>query len=344
VLEIVTDEPSYAYYAETTFYACYSLLYCTFVFVHLKRDKSDCVVSVPLFVFTAALNTVLMLLVMSMMLYEALVYGTWLIVATFGVITLRPFVNAIISGSCEGLAIMVKALPVFVLATPAFIAFMSAYNMSRLADLTWGNRLTISRAKAAQRRKSLALPGDAGGATDSDLLERWLQKQMFGCKVLNTLIVAANVTLMVFFESILKTWAFLPEIQSARDTLGVYDSALELCIIFSSLWAFLRFIGFCFHAIRQIKLSCGKIRRGVSKASARGHGQGVERGSSGFEGSNPMTATRAQPQKPPPGRKKRGPSVWEVVFDPSSWYNYYVNSESGESAWDPPEGWKGKNR
>lgn len=146
--------PNRAYTVEIAFYAFYGLMYVIFVAVHLKRSAPyDNVVCVPLFSFVIFINAIMMIMVIATILYESLLYSTWPIILTFGALSMWPFVNALISGSKEALSIMVRALPVFVLATPTFIAFLSAYNISRLADLTWGNRPTISKVKSDERRK-----------------------------------------------------------------------------------------------------------------------------------------------------------------------------------------------
>ena len=61
-----------------------------------------------------------------------------------------------------------------------------------------------------------------------------------------------------------------------------------------------------------------------------------------FGGENPMReGGTTRPAKPPPGRRKRGPSAWERFLDEGSGHDYWVNTETGESNWDPPVGWKG---
>lgn len=175
-----------------------------------------------------------MILVIATIVYETLMYSTLPIVLTFAAISFWPFINALISGSKEALSIMVRALPVFILATPTFIAFLSAYNISRLADLMWGNRPTISKVKREERRKSLAMDGENANANDPAILELWLKQQMKWCGALNVFIVGINLILMVFMESILKSIAFLPEIYSTRSVAGTYDGALEVCVVFSS--------------------------------------------------------------------------------------------------------------
>ena len=161
---------------------------------------------------------------------------------------MNPNPRFLVAGSFEALSIMIRALPVFVLLNPTFIAFMSAYNMSRLADLTWGNRPTISQVKAEHRRKSLDMPDHAAR------LEIWLAEQMSGCKKLNFALVVANLVIMVVLEPILKTTAFLPEIMSTRATRGTYDGALEVCVIFSTPWVLLLLIGIVFHSLRHLLL------------------------------------------------------------------------------------------
>mmetsp|Transcript_10831 Transcript_10831/g.21563 ORF Transcript_10831/g.21563 Transcript_10831/m.21563 type:complete len:185 (+) Transcript_10831:3-557(+) len=125
---------------------------------------------------------------------------------------------------------------------------MPAYNISRLADLSWGNRPTISQVKAESRRKSLDMSDDAAR------LEIWLAEQMAGCKRLNFALVVANLIIMVVLEHILKSTAFLPEIKSTRVTPGIYDGALEVCVIFSTPWVLLLIIGTLFHSIRHLLL------------------------------------------------------------------------------------------
>eukprot|EP00520_Triparma_pacifica_P014899 CAMPEP_0118667280 /NCGR_PEP_ID=MMETSP0785-20121206/19699_1 /TAXON_ID=91992 /ORGANISM="Bolidomonas pacifica, Strain CCMP 1866" /LENGTH=630 /DNA_ID=CAMNT_0006561717 /DNA_START=602 /DNA_END=2490 /DNA_ORIENTATION=- len=347
VAELLTDER--AYEAETIFYSLYGLTYGLFVTVHLKRQAPhDTVVSVPFFMIIVVVNATLMILVISMMIYEAFVYGSWPIVATFGAITIWPLLNALISGSGEGFLLMLRSLPVFTLATPTFIAFIPAYNMARLADLTWGNRPTISQPKAVARRKSLAMPGEELD-DEPKILEKWLQKQMLGCKVLNLILVSVNLVLMVFLEKILKSFSFLPEIKSSREVAGTYDGALELCVIFSAPWILLLSIGLFFHLFRLVRKLCKLVRVGrggeaESEAQSLSMIKNSEHSSSSMfqQGTNPMAKAeeKGKTHELPKARKTRGISVWEQYVDADSGFEYYCNIETGETQWEPPPGWK----
>ncbi|GMH63154.1 hypothetical protein TL16_g03641 [Triparma laevis f. inornata] len=245
--------PHHAYSIEIAFYIFYGSLYVIFVAVHLKRSAPhDNVVSVPLFSFVIFINVIMMILVIATIVYEKLLYSTLPIILTFAAISFWPFINVLISGSKEAISIMVRALPVFT-PTPTFIAFLSAYNISRLADLTWGNRPTISKVKREERRKSLAMDGENANANDPAILELWLKQQMKWCGALNDFIVGINLVLMVFMESILKSIAFLPEIYSTRSVAATYDGALEVRVAFSSPWVLQLLVGTGFHCVRWAK-------------------------------------------------------------------------------------------
>eukprot|EP00948_MAST-09A_sp_MAST-9A-sp1_P002958 g2958.t1 len=280
---------------ETMFYIIYSIMYITFVSIHLKRKPPyDCVVHIPSFLSIITFNAVMMHLVMFMLTYEFFVYNVWQILATFMFITLMPFVNICISGSWEGLYIMVSSFYVFTLATPTFIGFFPAYNFARLSDLTWGNRPTISHAKAVERKISLTISslrsdrsiaedelvivedeedleledgGEAGKketffashskdtySIESKQLAQWLSLQITVCKIMNFILVVANVILMVLLEFLLKRGAFLPEFSGSRTVMDrTYTGALEICVIFSTPWCIILIIGFAFHAQRQVR-------------------------------------------------------------------------------------------
>ena len=80
---------------------------------------------------------------------------------SYASVPLLPIIGALMTRDLEGAWLMVKAFPVFALASPSFVGFLSAYSASRVADLTWGNRPTTTAKEAKERRDSLNLEDDA---------------------------------------------------------------------------------------------------------------------------------------------------------------------------------------
>ena len=68
----------------------------------------------------------------------------------------------------EGALLLVKAFPVFMIASPSFVGTLSAYCAARAADLSWGNRPAASPEEQVRRRLALKLPVD-----DDALMSRW---------------------------------------------------------------------------------------------------------------------------------------------------------------------------
>ena len=100
---LVTElSPDHAKMSEIVFYCIYGAIYAAFVFVHLKRPKlRDVVVSVKFFLSVAVLNATFMFLVIALIFYEAVVYGTWPIAVAFAAISLTPILIAAVSGDRE---------------------------------------------------------------------------------------------------------------------------------------------------------------------------------------------------------------------------------------------------
>lgn len=267
--------PTSAYYLQAIFYGMYASLYVCFVVVHLKRpSQRDTIVHVPMFEMVIGFNATMMLISIGTIAYEAVAYGSYPIVLTYCLVAGSPLAVALMSGDAEAPGLMARSLPAFILATPTFVAFLSAYNFARLADLTWGNRPTVSPAKAEEQRVSAFGVEDEADRRREALfqqarLERWLSEQMLGCAKLNAVLVALNLALMATLPSLLKSWAFLPHVESRRDSLRPYDGALELCVIFSAPWVLQLLTAALFHGHRRLNRCCHPLRRARVESDGR---------------------------------------------------------------------------
>ena len=105
---------------------------------------------------------VMALLVLAALVLEGVLYGAWAVPLVYVCLCALPFLVGAISGDLEALGLMLKCFPIYLLAVPSFVGSASAYNLARLADITWGNRpaasagtpacASTSRTTAAGRR------------------------------------------------------------------------------------------------------------------------------------------------------------------------------------------------
>jgi len=76
------------------------------------------------------------------------------------------------------------------------------------------------------------------------------------------------------------------------------------------------------------------------KSVAEGMFDGVANPMRGVGGENPMNKGRGRP--PPSKLRARGVSAWEKEYDEGSKCDYYLNTATGETQWEQPDGWEGK--
>jgi len=227
----------------------YCLLYAFFVYVHVKRTKNDRVVVPWLFKLIFVFNGLLTLLVLLALLLEAVLYSAYAVVVLYAVaLGLLPIGIALVSGSIEGLSIMIGALPVWVLAMPTFVAFFSAYNLARLADITWGNRPAASAAQIAQKNAKLGIDSDAPRK-----LAEWLEVQTRGCQIFNVFFVTLNIILVFMGKPIVQLFAgMLPNSGAilpgdGQTAFTVAEGSFVMCLLWSVPFIVQMVIAFFFH-------------------------------------------------------------------------------------------------
>jgi len=237
--------PTSKFIAEGVQGLIFATLYAAFVYVHLKRSNGDCVLQPKLvnlvFIYTT---------IMSFISFGAMLHGltsgqlandTF----TFSLIPIgMPFVNALISGSYEGFVIMIQSWLIYFLTAP-FAGFCGAYNLARLADISWGNRPAASAAAEEHKNKSIGLQNEA------DMQQQWLERQMSKGALLNLTLVFSNIAVMVLAK------VFLPRALSrwnltSSKTYTEHDVLPYLFIFFSSGSILQLLLGFVFHANRRV--------------------------------------------------------------------------------------------
>merc|ERR1712151_1042360 len=107
-----------------------------------------------------------------------------------------PFVTTLVSGSYEGVIIMLRSCLVSYLTGP-FAAFWGAYNFARLADVSWGNRPVESASAEERKQKSTGLQHEA------DMQQEWLQRQMSRCGFFNLVLVLVNLVIILYVARLL---------------------------------------------------------------------------------------------------------------------------------------------
>eukprot|EP00312_Isochrysidales_sp_CCMP1244_P039535 CAMPEP_0202770630 /NCGR_PEP_ID=MMETSP1388-20130828/39241_1 /ASSEMBLY_ACC=CAM_ASM_000864 /TAXON_ID=37098 /ORGANISM="Isochrysis sp, Strain CCMP1244" /LENGTH=192 /DNA_ID=CAMNT_0049439483 /DNA_START=50 /DNA_END=625 /DNA_ORIENTATION=+ len=151
----------------------------------------------------------------------------------------------------EGALLLVKAFPVFMIASPSFVGTLSAYCAARAADLSWGNRPAASPEEQVRRRLALKLPDDDA------LIRDGTEATCDGCILLNALLVAANLALMAAAPWLVTAIAFV-------HPSPLFEGAIELCLVLS--FAFL-------HSCSGCSFTRGRLRRtvlrGLSHVTAR---------------------------------------------------------------------------
>lgn len=292
--------PAFAAYAQILNTTIYALLYVTWVYVHLKRtDSSDCVLHPTLTKVVIGYNVVNAALVFIALILDTGINGGWLVMLSYASVPALPLLGALIGGDREGAILMIKGFPVFALASPAFVGFLSAYSAARIADLTWGNRPTTTADEVKARRNSLGAQGDKESETDK--LNRWIAQQANLIGYFNVLLVSVNLVMMIAGSEITRGLAWLPkpqETNSWQDRLdslngttllgksigvlqdpppwaGPFEGAIELYLLFSFPYLFQQFIGLFFHTQRTFwKIvtacvnSCSRVCAGGSSDKA----------------------------------------------------------------------------
>jgi len=185
--------------------AVYATLYVVWVFMHLKRtDANDCVLQPSLTKLILIHNALGAFFVFVALLLDTFLNGGWFVLLTYMSVPALPVLGAAIGRDWEGMCLIIKAFPVFVLASPSFVGFLSAYSAARVADLTWGNRPTTTTAEAKEQKSQL------GVEDHTAQLERWLSNQVLSMKTVNLFLVITNVSLMAAGPVVVKQLAWLP--------------------------------------------------------------------------------------------------------------------------------------
>ena len=232
----------------------YGLLYVLFVAAHAKRTgSSDRVFRPTLTKIVIGYNALMALLVLSAVVVNFVVEGAWFLLAVYASVPGLPFLSALIGRDFEGALLLAKSFPVFALASPSFVGSLSAYSASRIADLSWGNRPAASADEKEKRRRSLA------HADDTAVLAAWLSRQARLMHVLNTVLVLANLGLMVGAPWLVPAIAVIPQIRppwsltSSGVSEAFFGGALELYLIFSFAWLTQQLVGLAFHLLMTVK-------------------------------------------------------------------------------------------
>ena len=249
--------------------AVYGGLYVLFVAAHAKRTTaSDCVYRPRLTKVVLAYNVLMAALVFAAVVVNFVVEGAWFLLAVYASVPGLPMLSALIGGDIEGAWLILKAFPVFALVSPSFVGSLSAYSASRIADLTWGNRPAASADERQKRRRSLAQAAN----DDESVLNRWLARQARRMFLVNTLLVLANLGLMVGAPWLVPALAIFPSIAPSWSLVDgesvFFAGALELYLIFSFAWLVQQIIGVGFHTLMTLK-ALGRCVRGTSTSSQR---------------------------------------------------------------------------
>ena len=72
-------------------------------------------------------NTIMAFLVFVALLMDTFINGGWLVLLSYASVPLLPIIGALMTRDLEGAWLMVKSFPVFALASPSFVGFLSAY-------------------------------------------------------------------------------------------------------------------------------------------------------------------------------------------------------------------------
>jgi len=218
--------------------------------VHVKRTADDCVLQLSLLKLIIGYNALMALLVVMALVLDAVLYGSWGVLAAFICLMAVPFATAAIS-SCgyrgdrcrfEAWRLMVQAFPVYLLATPTFVAFLSAYNLARLADLSWGNRPTVSFESS--------LASLDRGVEAQTLHAQWMQRQTRSCQLFNAFFVIFNLMLQALGQTLASGVAWLPR-RSDGDA-PAYEGALELCLLFSVPYVTQQLVALVLHVSQSV--------------------------------------------------------------------------------------------
>lgn len=216
-----------------------------FVYVHLKRSHGDCVLE-PTLVNVVFIYTTIMSTISFGALLNGLTSGQ-LAEDTFKILLIplgMPFVNALVSGSYEAVAIMIRSWLLYFITAP-FAGFCGAYNFARLADISWGNRPAASAAAEEHKNKSIGLQNEA------DMQQQWLDRQMSKCALLNLVLVIANmavvVSVKVFIPHALSRWNLTSSKRYTEHDVLPYMFIFFGCGIILQL-----LLAFGFHGGRQV--------------------------------------------------------------------------------------------
>ena len=206
----------------------------------------------PLLKASFVFNALSSLAVLLALLLESVLYDTYAVVGGFGLLMTFPMLVALLSGSLEGVCLLMRGLPVFVLALPTFVGFFSAYNLARLADISWGNRPAASAQTLQHKVQSLMLAEE-----DAGRLETWLRQQRTYCQVVNVLWVGLNIALLYSGASLVRGLSGLlpgvrPFLPGERDQLAVAEGAFVLCLLWSVPYLLQQLIALVYHIARQI--------------------------------------------------------------------------------------------
>ena len=230
----------------------YVTLYVSLVYTHVKRVEGDCVLQPSVLKMCIAYNAAMSLLVVAALVLDAVMYDSWGVLGAYTLLMSVPFVIATVARSGEAVRVMMHAFPVYLLAVPTFIGFLSAYNLARLPDLSWGNRPTASAAQQKRLRASLSLDGAEQQALEHEF---WLARQVRGCQLFNSGLVLLNLLLMGCGQTLASKVARLPRRAQSSGEVNAYDGALELCLLFSAPYVSQQAIALAFHATRSLSLS-----------------------------------------------------------------------------------------
>jgi len=212
--------------------AVYGTLYVAWVYVHLKRnDSDDCVLQRSLARLILLHNCVGAAIILIGLFIDTLLNGGWFVMCTYVSVPALPIIGAIASRDWEGTWLIMKAFPVFMLASPSFVAFLPAYSAARAA----------------------ALNGD------NDLM---------AVKLCNLVLTAINLSLMAASPYVMRSFAFLPSEpaietqwpeeadadmnESEYPPRPAYAGSIELLLILAAPWILEQILVIASHLVRPL--------------------------------------------------------------------------------------------
>jgi len=220
----------YEMLAEVVEATVYGSLYASFVYVHLKRKQGDCVLNRPLLKAVVAHNGLMVACTAFGLIYRAVDYGEWPILCVPITVLCLPLVTAALSGTLEGVLILLRSIIVFTLAAPTFFVFVNVYGFARLADLSWGNRpCGGSRSPRALKTQDL---------------EAWVDKQILRSTIFNEVLVLVNLLLIGVL------CAYLVDIRPSQQQLHAFYGLVAASLLCGG--GLLQLIGLAFHIGRLL--------------------------------------------------------------------------------------------